>query len=150
MGNKKTHITFKLVSPTAMKVLHDGNHIGNIWSQSNDGGTPFPHDDNESTLQSIQVCGFNRASEIWSCGVFHGTKDIILRFNPMMDEHYKKYHTKYKEYVDECFKKNKPQLIKPFDDWVAHMGYPTRDNIRRMGNDSHHDFCEQEEVSDES
>lgn len=129
---KKTHITFEKISDTSVKVLYNGNHVGNIWSQSQSGTTPYPHDEHESTLESIQICGFNRASEIWSCGVFHGTKDIVLRFNPMMDEFYKKYQDEYKQYIDECFKQNKPQMIKPFDDWVAHMGYPSKYDIRRI------------------
>ena len=36
----------------------------------------------------------------------------------------------YKNYVDECFKQNKPQMIKPFNDWVAHMGYPDASKVR--------------------
>ena len=130
---EKTKITFEKISDTAMKVLHNGNHVGNIWSESKDGGKPFPHDNHQSTLESIQICGFATASEIWACGVFHGTKDIVVRFNPMMDDFYKQYQREYKEYVDECFKQNKPQMIKPFNDWVAHMGHPDKSLIRRIG-----------------
>ena len=92
MLDKKTHITFEKHSDTSIKVLHNGNHVGNIWSQSDTGGTPYPHDTHESTLESIQICGFADASKIWSCGVFGGTKDVVVRFNPMMDEFYKNYH----------------------------------------------------------
>jgi hypothetical protein len=131
MEKKKTHITFERESDTQIKVFHNGNHIGNIWSQSSSGTTPYPHDEHEATLESIQICGFIQASKIWSCSVFHGTKDIVLRFNPCNDEFYNEYYGEYKEYVNECFRQNKPQLIKPFNCWVAHMSHPTVDDTRR-------------------
>ena len=45
----KTKITFELSSDTSVKVLHDGNHVGNIWSESESGGTPYPHDEHKAT-----------------------------------------------------------------------------------------------------
>ena len=121
---KITKITFELDSKTSVKVLHNGTHVGNIWSQSKDGSTPYPHNDNPSTLESIQICGFVRASEIWSCGIFTGTKDIVVRFNPMKDKYYDRYKSEYKDYVDKCFRIDSPEMIKSFHDWCSHMGYP--------------------------
>lgn len=128
---EKTFITFEKESDTSIKVLYKGKHVGNIWSEGMDGHHPYPHNDEIPTLESIQICGFANSSEIWACGVFHGTKDVVVRFNPMMDEYYKEYHKEYKDYVEECFKQNKPQMIKPFNDWVAHMGYPDKYEIQR-------------------
>lgn len=126
MANKsKSKIRFKEMSETCIAVLHSGKIVGQIYSdKGQEHGTPFPHDEEIPTLESIQICGFTEASKIWACGVFHGTKDIVLRFNPMTDKFYEGYHSEYKRYVDSCFKNNKPQAIKSFDDWVTHMGYP--------------------------
>ena len=126
----KTKITFELRTPTSVKVMHDGNHVGNIWSESDSGGTPYPHNEELPTLEKIQICGFADISEVWSCGVFHGTKDVCVRFNPMMDDYYKGYQKEYQRYIDACFKKNVPQLIKPFNDWVKHMGYPKAEDVK--------------------
>lgn len=127
---KTSHITFVKENDTCIKVLYDGNHVGNIWAQSGT-STPYPHDDHESTLGSIQICGFRKVSEVWACGVFHGTKDMVVEFNPMMDDFYKNKMPEYQRYVEECFKQNRPDMIKPFNDWVAHMNYPDQFDIRR-------------------
>ncbi len=127
----KTHLTFDKESSTSIKVLYDGKHVGNIWSATEEGSMPYGSP--RTGGESIQVCGFARASEVWACGIFHGTKDTVLKFNPMMNEFYKRYHKEYKEYVDECFKQNKPQMIKSFGDWVDHMGYPDASKIRSDG-----------------
>ncbi|KKN69319.1 hypothetical protein LCGC14_0441780 [marine sediment metagenome] len=119
----KTKITFELISPTKVKVLHDGNEAGLIWSE-NDNGLPYPHNENDSTKESIQVCGFTEASKIWACGIFHGTKDVVLRFNPMEGPFYEKYKRGYKSYVETCLKTNNHKSIKTFDDFCSHMGYP--------------------------
>lgn len=119
----KTKITFELISPTKVKVLHNDNQVGLIWSES-DSGLPYPHNENDSTKESIQVCGFTEASKIWACGIFHGTKDVVLRFNPMEDDFYKKYKKGYKGYVESCLKSGNYKFIKTFDDFCSHMGYP--------------------------
>lgn len=127
----KTHITFEKESDTSIRVLFDGNHVGNIFSQTGNGETPYPHDKHEQTLRSIQICGFRSASEVWSCGIFHGTKDVVLEFNPMKGEFYQNQKKEYQRYVEECFNLNRPEAIKSFDDWVKHMGYPDSYQIRR-------------------
>ena len=131
MVDKKTRITFEKESNTEIKVFHDGLHVGNIWSQSEKGKTPYPHTDDIKCLESIQICGFASTSAVWSCGVFNGTKDMTVRFNPMTDEYYQKYYEEYKEYVNTCLKNEVPQMIKSFNDWVGHLGYPTAGDVRR-------------------
>lgn len=126
----KTKITFKLLNETSISVLCKDKVVGQIYSEGAKGHTPYPHDDHESTLESIQICGFTEASKIWACGIFHGTKDIVLRFNPMDDEFYNIRKAEYKDYVDACFKIGQPQKIKSFDDWCGHMGHPTPYDMR--------------------
>ena len=72
-------IRFKQVSGEFIQIIEkDTEHvIGNIFTPSGTG-----HD----TPSSIQVCGFDRAFDLWGCGVFHdgngnSKQDIQLLFN---------------------------------------------------------------------
>ena len=120
----KTKITFELVTPTEIRVLCNGNEVGFVWSENSAESLPYPHDDSDATKESIQICGFTEASKIWACGIFHGTKDVVLRFNPMEGSFYEKYKKGYKSYVEACLKSNNHKSIKTFDDFCSHMGYP--------------------------
>jgi hypothetical protein len=98
---KETNITFKLESPTYISVIRDGIVIGQIFSQNEN--HPYPHDDSEYCLNSIQICGFDKMSEIWACGVFSGKKDCVVHFLPTDSEYYKRKSIEYSEYVKTFF-----------------------------------------------
>lgn len=49
-----------------------GNPVGKIFS---------PSSSSHDNINSIQVCGFSEAFDLWGCGIFHGYKDIQLLFD---------------------------------------------------------------------
>ena len=72
-------IRFKQISGEVVQILEkDTEHVvGQIFTPSGTG-----HD----TPSSIQVCGFDRAFDLWGCGIFHdgeghAKQDIQLLFN---------------------------------------------------------------------
>lgn len=127
----KTKITFRMLTKTNIAVLCNEKIVGQIYSEKTKGETPYPHDENVATLESIQICGFTEMSKVWACGIFHGTKDVVVRFNPMDEQYYKDREKGYKEYVDACFRAAKIRQIKSFEDWCSHMGHPTAYDMRK-------------------
>ena len=117
----KTHITFKLENDnaTSVAILQDGKQVGRVWSEHKDGTTPFPHDQTEHTLNSIQLCGFDRQSEVWSCGPFEGKRDSCFTFiNDVTSE---SSLIKYKLYVETFLQSHNPMSqLKNFNDWRLH------------------------------
>lgn len=124
MYKMKTKITFKKDTDTRILVLREGKEVGQIYSELSSGSLPFPHDEHECTKEKIQICGFDTASEVWSCGVIHGKKDITLRFADLSDDFHKTYRQRYIEYVNYLTKNDKLEQIKSFYDWCMHDGYP--------------------------
>lgn len=117
----KTKITFKKESDTYISIMRDGKKIGHVYSQTSEKqhNTPYPHDDTEYCLNSIQVCGFDRASKIWGCGPFHGKKDIVVSFIPN-NEYTDTKKQQYKFYVENKLNKGEVDTIQNFEDWNAH------------------------------
>jgi hypothetical protein len=112
-----TEITFELESDTSVKIMRKNKQIGQLWSEKRGEITPFPHNRANKTLNSIQLCGFDGQSEIWSCSPFEGHKDSCFYFdcNPI-DESLKRY----KEYIDGCIRNGNTALIKSYHDWRLH------------------------------
>ena len=123
----KTKITFKLESDTYISVLREGKIIGHIYSERKDiykvgeesGGHPYPHDNSEYCLNAIQICGFDKISEVWGCGPFHGKKDVVIHFTPNI-EYINNKKKQYKFYVENKLNKGEVDTIQNFNDWNAH------------------------------
>ncbi len=121
-----TNITFEYENEDKTSVLmkRDGETIGRIWSQHGDGkhDTPYPHDQSEYCLNSVQICGFDRISEIWGCGPFTGKKDCVIHFRPDSLEYYVTKKKEYRKYVENFLnkKENDVSSMQSFDDWVKH------------------------------
>lgn len=60
-------ITFKLENEKQVIVLLDGNEVGRIFAPG-DGGSN--KDSSPGSKNSIQVCGFEEAFDLWGCGVY--------------------------------------------------------------------------------
>ena len=145
MEKEKSKITFKLEegNGTAVSIMRNGKRIGRVWSENSDGTKPYPHNEDSYCLNSIQICGFDRISEIWACGPFTGKKDCVVHFIPNEEEYYKNKIKGYEKYVKSFFntkvkevdvlgkdkehfgeivsKENKPIMsLQSFDDWVRH------------------------------
>ena len=110
---EKTKMTFKLESDTKVLVFQNGQEVGHIWSQDKSGGTPYPHTNHICCLNSIQICGFDKMSEVWACGVYKGKKDCVISFMPMNDGWYKEQLVKYGEYVKSFFDINVKKVKTP-------------------------------------
>jgi len=87
-------------SKTSMLVKRGKETIGRVWSQQSDGWTPFPHNKDAYCFNSVQICGFDRMSEVWACGPFDGKKDCVIHFLP----------TEHKYYVESAFKTKQTML----------------------------------------
>ena len=138
----KTKITFKLnKNKTSVDIIRHNKKIGHIWSQAEDGTTPYPYDNTIHTLNSVQICGFDDISQIWACGPFRGKKDCVIKFMPIDDNDYYQEKLKdYEEYVKGFFDseikelktcgvrivntkaKRKLTELKSFHDFVQHDG----------------------------
>lgn len=121
--SKETNITFELEegSNTSILVKRDGKSIGRVWSQHSDGGTPYPHDETEYCLNSVQICGFDRMSEIWGCGPFKGKKDCVIHFVDNDNEYHQGKEKKYRNYIENFINLNKPMSeMQSYDDWTRH------------------------------
>ena len=102
-------IRFKQISGEFIQILEkDTEHvIGNIFTPSGTG-----HD----TPSSIQVCGFDRAFDLWGCAIFsdgegHPKQDIQLLFNKNSTKDSIKGHSKPD--CDKCYyEKDKCQCDK--------------------------------------
>jgi hypothetical protein len=117
----KTKITFKLETDTYISVMRNGKKIGHIYSQlkSKDYNKPYPHTENEYCLNAIQICGFDKISEVWACGPFHGKKDVVIHFTPDI-EYIEKKKKLYKSYVENKLNKGEADTIQNFTDWNSH------------------------------
>lgn len=123
----KTKITFKSESDTYISIMRDDKKIGHIYSErknvykvgEDDDGHPYPHDDSEYCLNSIQICGFDKISEVWGCGPFEGKKDVVIHFIPN-NEYIESKKKQYGYYIKEKLNKGEVDSIKNFVDWNAH------------------------------
>lgn len=118
----KTNITFKAETDTYISVWRNGKQIGQIYSQTDDKqhNTPYPHEQSIYCLNAIQICGFDKISEVWGCGPFHGKKDVVVHFIPMDDEYNQKRLKFYETYVQNKINKKETANIQNFKDWSAH------------------------------
>lgn len=71
-------ITFKRISKNEVHILMYKKKVGRIFSPAGSG---------DNVTNAIQVCGFERAYDLWGCGVYCDSKgkmrqDIQLMFNP--------------------------------------------------------------------
>jgi len=117
-----TKITFRMENDqnTSVAILQDGIQVGRVWSEHKDGTTPYPHDKTERTLNSIQLCGFDRQSEVWACGPFEGKRDTCFTFNNIKEENEQSVK-KYVEYVRWFLDSgNDISKLKNFNDWRLH------------------------------
>jgi len=117
----KTEITFEYNNKekTSIKIMRGKDFIGHIWSEQKDGTLPYPHDKSKDYCKnSIQICGFDRISEIWSCGPFTGKKDCVVNFTPMGNEWHKEQLKQYEEYVKRILRLNKISKMKSYNDWI--------------------------------
>lgn len=128
--NKKstTKITFKLESPTYVSIIRAGKRIGHVYSDREEsykvgddaGGKPYPHEESIYCLNAIQICGFDKISETWGCGPFHGKKDCVMHFLPLTDDYIKSKLKGYRTYVENKMNKEEHDSIQNFHDWDAH------------------------------
>lgn len=122
---KKTKITFEKESDTYVSILLNGKQVGHIYSEMKDGTHPYPHEDNEYCLTSIQLCGFDRCSQIWPCGIFHGRKDLVVNFSDNETDYMKQEEKEYRRYVKDFLNKEIPMdKLKDFQSWVSHLQHP--------------------------
>lgn len=128
-----TKITFKKKSDTEISILMNGKNVGHIWSEGSKEHLPYPHDkDKEYCKNSIQICGFDKCSEVWACGVFHGKKDLVINFIDMSSEFMQSEEGAYRNYVDQFLKSGVEMTkLKTFPDWVAHMGHPDIHTLKK-------------------
>jgi DNA-directed RNA polymerase subunit RPC12/RpoP len=117
----KSKITFELETPGLVKIMREGKQIGQVWSELPSGTTPYPHNESIPCLNSIQICGFDKMSEIWACGPFHGKKDCVVSFTPVSElmEYMERKTKSYLNYVQGKVNK-KDSDIQNFTDWSAH------------------------------
>lgn len=123
----KTKITFELggtitqiqAGATYVKIMRDGEQIGQVWSEQPSGTTPFPHDESSYCLNSVQICGFDKISETWGCGPFHGKKDCVVHFFPK-DPYFERKKKDYQIYVQRKLNGDEAETIQNFSDWNAH------------------------------
>ena len=100
-----TNITFEYENKdkTSVKIIRNNKTIGRVWSEQlfKDSSLtlPYPHDKTNYCINSVQICGFDKMSEIWSCGPFKGKKDCVIHFIPFEDKYYQEKRKKYFEYV---------------------------------------------------
>lgn len=131
---EETKITFKQESDTYVSILLNGKEIAHIYSQMKDGGHPFPHNDTEYCLTSVQLCGFDKCSEVWSCGVFHGKKDLVVNFSDNESEYMQQQAIEYKRYVRDFINKGvSVDKLKDFQSWVGHLQHPRISMLPREG-----------------
>lgn len=83
-------MSFKFINDKQIDILRNGQKVGEIWSWK-----PSNHEFNEDTLpydemienyrskNGVQICGFDSISELWSCGIFPDSKDIVVTFSEL-------------------------------------------------------------------
>lgn len=133
MTEKQTRITFEQHSSTYIKIMRDGKQIGQVYSEFDDGTLPYPHNPNsEKCKNSIQLCGFDGVSQTWACGQFTGKKDLVVNFIDYNGAYMQEQEKEYRIYVEQFMQHKFPMdKLKPFKEWVEHMGHPTLDNLQR-------------------
>jgi len=99
-----TKIYFELESPTKVKIMRYGKQIGHIWSQAEDGWTPYPHKKTDYCLNSVQLCGFDKMDGPWACGPFEGKRDLVAHFRDDSAEYMVQKAKEYCDYVKKFFK----------------------------------------------
>lgn len=67
----ENEITFKIESKHRVKIMRNKKQIGHIFSEGSYSGK-----------NTIQMCGFDMVTGVWSCGPFKGKKDLCVRFLP--------------------------------------------------------------------
>ncbi len=115
--DEKTKITFKLITKTEIKIFQGKKEVGQIWSQYENNRTPYPHKNTQYCLNAIQICGFDKMSEVWGCGIYKGKKDCVVSFMPNTvwhDEQLKKY----KEYLQQAIAIKDVKTVMSFKDWL--------------------------------
>lgn len=138
-----SEITFEMENKekTSVLMMRKGKIIGRVWSESDSGMLPYPHQvGNIGCENSIQICGFDNISEIWGCGIFEGKKDCVVSFNTKDTEYDKQRIKAYEEYVKTFFepkvkelktgcetmrigtmaKKKDMTKLKSFNEWLFH------------------------------
>jgi hypothetical protein len=113
--SKKTNITFEYENKeqTSILVKRENKTIGRIWSKNNSGDTPYPNNNNHNSENSVQICGFDKMSEIWQCGPFTGKKDCVIHFRPLDDDWYKEQLEKYDKYVQNFYTIESKEITRP-------------------------------------
>ena len=140
-----SEITFEMEndSNTSFLMMRKGKAIGRVWSESimlDKPFLPYPHDESKDGKNSIQICGFDNISEIWTCGQFGGKKDCVVSFNTKDSDYDKQRIKAYEEYVMTFFeptvkklktgcetihigkmtKKKDMTTLKSFNEWLFH------------------------------
>lgn len=64
-------ITFELNNNQNITIMKDGKKVGSIFTPSGSA---------QNKENSVQVCGFREAFDIWGCGRFPGYKDVQLLY----------------------------------------------------------------------
>lgn len=96
----KIHFEYEGEKQTSVLIKRGDKTIGRVWSEQSNGGLPYPSDATKTYCKNaIQICGFDKISEIWQCGPFKGKKDCVVSFLPIDDEYYQEKLKKYGEYV---------------------------------------------------
>lgn len=108
----KTVITFEFENDdkTSVRVKRDNQVIGRIWSEENS-SLPYPSDESEYSKNSIQICGFDKMSEVWACGPFSGKKDCVIHFLPNDTKYHQRKSKEYSEYVKDFFSAESHEII---------------------------------------
>ena len=76
---RKTRITFNKINETRVKILLDGEEVGDIWSQLGENSLPYTANNNEDDLSMIQMCGFESSHNTGGCGRYNGC-DLVAKF----------------------------------------------------------------------
>lgn len=97
------HFEFEKGQTTSVLVKRGEDIIGRVSAQNGD-LLPFPHDKTKTYCKnSIQICGFDKISQVWQCGPFQGHKDCVVTFQPLKNEWHKDQLKEYEEYVKNFF-----------------------------------------------
>lgn len=95
-------------SDTSILIMRDKKIIGRIWSQHIGDNAkyiqlPYPHNESDVCKNSIQICGFDRISEVWACGPFDNKKDCVVSFDTYNTDYDKQQIKNYEQYVRKFF-----------------------------------------------
>jgi hypothetical protein len=127
--NIKANITFELENKeaTSVKIMRHGKTIGRLWSQLSDGTLPYPHRKN---IENVQLCGFDKMSEVWQCGPFSGHKDCVVTFLDTDSDTFRQRQVEgYKNYVNKFFTVES-KVIPELDNRTVHHTKPCKDLLK--------------------